>query len=226
MMCKTQHVSTEFVVQVLLPAAILGPTLRPKIAARDIKISEMAATPLVNMRQSEGPRNFPAKLATTLSDMGIVIKEVVVNSATVNPTNMTPDEYHQHSVDNNLSTWWTMLTKEEYISLLPTTPETNRMLATIPGALRMPAFDKVLFATSPQMATATMIYHLTEFHTVSQKSTWILVAYQLDFQQGIRRNANSVTNLLARGFNNPQLQVEYSKVLKFNTFELPNKCGP
>ena len=212
--------------QVLLPAAMLGPTLRPKIAARDIKISEMAATPLVNMRQSEGPRNFPAKLATTLSDMGIVIKEVVVNSATVNPTNMTPDEYHQHSVDNNLSTWWTMLTKEEYISLLPTTPETNRMLATIPGALRMPAFDKVLFATSPQMATATMIYHLTELHTVSQKSTWILVAYQLDFQQGIRRNANSVTNLLARGFNNPQLQVEYSKVLKFNTFELPNKCGP
>jgi hypothetical protein len=76
------------------------------------------------------------------------------------------------------------------------------------------------------MATATMIYHLTELHTVSQKSTWILVAYQLDFQQGIRRNANSVTNLLARGFNTPQLQVEYSKVLKFTTFELPNKCGP
>jgi hypothetical protein len=32
---------------------------------------------------------------------------------------------------------------------------------------------------------------------------------------------------VARGFNNPQLQVEYNKVLRFNTFELASpKCGP
>ena len=198
-MCKTQHAWTEIVVQVLLPAAILGPTLRPKIAAREIKISEMTATPLVNMRQSEVRRStkFPGQAGNNVvrhghRHQGSSGQQCHRQSDQHDPGWVQPD-----SVDNNLSTWWTMLTEEEYISLLPTTPETNRMLATIPGALRMPAFDKVLFATSPQMATATMIYHLTEFHTVSQKSTWILVAYQQDFQEGILMNANSVTNLFA-----------------------------
>ena len=173
---------------------------------------------LTNIAQTGGPTAVHAKMDTTLSNLGINVCHCLTASPTTNPTNMAPDSFHQFSVDNNMGTWWAMFTQEEYNSMVP---EDGNILLSIPGATRMPRFDKVIVNTSPQAAAATLVYHMTEGHcTTGNPKGWILVAFQQDHQQGLLRLGNGCTNVFNRGYVAPQLQIEFTRVLRFNIYEL------
>ena len=102
--------------------------------------------------------------------------------------------------------------------------ESNYLVPSIPGDLRMPRFDKVLASTTPQGAAAGMVYHLTEMHnSTAVENSWILICWQQDFQQTMLRLANGSLNLFARGYTMPQMQIEASHRLRFNTSELASQ---
>lgn len=54
---------------------------------------------------------------------------------------MGPDGFHQFSVDNIMATWWAIFTQEEDNGMIP---EGGSGLPSIPGATRVPRFDKVV----------------------------------------------------------------------------------
>ena len=82
--------------------------------------------------------------------------------------------------------------------------DSNYLVPSIPGDLRMPRFDKVLVSTvstTPLGAAAGMVYHLTESrNSKAVENSWILICWQQDFQQTMFRLANGSLNLFARGY--------------------------
>ena len=118
---------------------------------------------LVNMAGVRSP-TLPMKLPVTLKDLGLNAVEIL-NSDVANPQHLHPDDLHATSVDNNTPRWWIVMTIEEYNSIKPTETageSTNTVIPALSGSQRMPNFDKLILAPSPQLALTTMYMHATE----------------------------------------------------------------
>ena len=65
----------------------------------------------------------------------------------------------------NQQVWWLKTTTELYNSLA----DQQGLVATIPGFLNMPSFDKVLMGDTPATSGFCLFYHLSEQHLYSQQ---------------------------------------------------------
>ena len=177
---------------------------------------------LVNISQTGGPVNNYVQLGITLKEMGLKVVKCLTTSEVTNPTALEPDEFHSFAVENNMPVYWLMLTVEEFNSLIPlTNTGENKLLPTISGATRMPAFDKMIFNMSPQLAATTLVYHQTEGHCSTAETTqWILLSFQQDHQQNQLRLANGAITVFNRGYVAPQMQLPWNRTLRFNNYEL------
>ena len=177
---------------------------------------------LVNISQTGGPVNNYVQLGITLKEMGLKVVKCLTTSEVTNPTALEPDEFHSFAVENNMPVYWLMLTVEEFNSLITlTNTGENKLLPTISGATRMPAFDKVIFNMSPQLAATTLVYHQTEGHCSTAETTqWILLSFQQDHQQNQLRLANGAITVFNRGYVAPQMQLPWNRTLRFNNYEL------
>ena len=177
---------------------------------------------LVNMADVRSP-TLPMKLPVTLKDLGLNAVEIL-NSDVANPQHLHPDDLHATSVDNNTPRWWIVMTIEEYNSIKPTETageSTNMVIPALLGSQRMPNFDKLIIAPSPQLALTTMYMHATEMHVTTKIPTkWLMITWVEDVQQHRLRTGNQVINMFNRDYMYPQQQIESGCNLRFTTLEL------
>lgn len=180
---------------------------------------------LVNMADVRSP-TLPMKLPVTLKDLGLNAVEIL-NSDVANPQHLHPDDLHATSVDNNTPRWWIVMTIEEYNSIKPTETageSTNMVIPALLGSQRMPNFDKLIIAPSPQLALTTMYMHATEMHVTTKIPTkWLMITWVEDVQQHRLRTGNQAINMFNRGYMYPQQQIESGCNLRFTTFELASQ---
>ena len=119
------------------------------------------------------------------------------------------------------------MTIEEYNSIKPTETareSTNTVIPALLGSQRMPNFDKLILAPSPQLALTTMYMHATEMHVTTKIPTkWLMITWVEDVQQHRLRTGNQVINMFNRGYMYPQQQIESGCNLRFTTFELASQ---
>ena len=168
--------------------------------------------------------SLPMKLPVTLKDLGLNAVEIL-NSEVANPQHLHPDDPHATSVDNNTPRWWIVMTIEEYNSIKPTAAgeSTNKVIPELLGSQRMPNFDKLILAPSPQLALTTMYVHSTEMHVATKIPTkWLMITWVEDVQQHRLRTGKAI-NMFNRGCMYPQQQIESGCNLRFTTFELASQ---
>ena len=85
-----------------------------------------------------------ADLNMTLTDLGLEAQQLF-SGPFGNVDNKNPDQLTQMYLGANQQVWWLMTTTELYNSLA----DQQGLVATIPGFLNMPSFDKVLMGDTP-----------------------------------------------------------------------------
>ena len=96
-------------------------------------------------------------------------------------------------------------------------------VATFHGSQRLPTFDKIIFATTPEEAFATFLYHITECHVKTrQPNKAILVSINIPLRKVTLLSHHRLT-LFLRNFLMEQFQLEADQILKLTEQEMDNQ---
>ena len=157
-----------------------------------------------------------ADLNMTLTDLGLEAQQLF-SGPFGNVDNKNPDQLTQMYLGANQQVWWLMTTTELYNSLA----DQQGLVATIPGFLNMPSFDKVLMGDTPATSGFCLFYHLSEQHLYSQQLRDLkLVMFVPETRRQQRRLGSGNVDVFNRGYVFHQLQVQEGSLVNLSTWEL------